>query len=142
MKPLPHVVCRNSLTPEPTRRPRSIEPLCFLPRIILTVGSSRNLERSHTLSLYKYKSQTYCKIFPPTRFFWSFVEGDEHYFLFHLIIIKSNSIMPIVSSLLGFRHSALSRPSISIISLLMQIMSHEYILLMTFVTSHFVFRHP
>ena len=35
----------------------------------------------------------------------------------------------------------LSHPSISIISLLMQHVSHEYMLCVTFVTSHFVLRH-
>ena len=37
---------------------------------------------------------------------------------------------------------ARSWPSISIISLLMQLMSHEYMLLVTFVTSNFFLRHP
>ena len=37
---------------------------------------------------------------------------------------------------------AQSRPSISIISLLMQHMSHEYLLCVTFVTSYFVLWHP
>ena len=36
---------------------------------------------------------------------------------------------------------AQSRPSISIISLLMQHVSHEYLLCVTFVTSYFVLRH-
>ena len=34
------------------------------------------------------------------------------------------------------------RPSISIISLLMQLMSHEYMLYVTFVTSNIVLRYP
>ena len=51
-------------------------------------------------------------------------------------------IMPIMSLSLDFRHLALSWPSISILSLLMQLVSHEYMLLVTFVTSHFVLWHP
>ena len=50
--------------------------------------------------------------------------------------------MPSMSPSLDFLHLALSRPSISIISLLMQYMSHEYLLCVTFVTSHVVLRHP
>ena len=48
-------VCRNSRKPVPTRSPRCVEPLCFLAQRIPTVGSPRNLERSHTLSHYKPK---------------------------------------------------------------------------------------
>ena len=51
MKPLPHGVFRNSLKPEPTRRPHRVERPFFLSRRIRTVGSSVNLERSYTLSL-------------------------------------------------------------------------------------------
>ena len=43
---------------------------------------------------------------------------------------------------LDFRHVAQSRPSISIISLLIQVMSHEYMLYVTFVTSNIVLQHP
>ena len=51
MKPLPHGVCQNSLKPELTRSPYCVERLFFLSRRIPTVGSPRNLERSHSLSL-------------------------------------------------------------------------------------------
>ena len=51
-------------------------------------------------------------------------------------------IMSIMSLILDFRHLALSRSSISILSLLMQHVSHEYMLLVTFFASHFVLRHP
>ena len=51
MKPLHHGVCRNSLKPEPTRRPRRIEHLSFLLIRISTVGLARNLERRCSLSL-------------------------------------------------------------------------------------------
>ena len=50
IKPLPHGVYRNSSNPVPTRSPRCVEPLSFLSRRIPTVGSPRNLEKSHTLS--------------------------------------------------------------------------------------------
>ena len=51
IKPLPHRVYRNSLKLVPTRSPHCVEPLSFLSRRIPTVGSPRNLERSHSLSL-------------------------------------------------------------------------------------------
>ena len=85
MKPLPYGVYRNSLKPEPTRRPYCVERLSFLLRRIPTVGSPENLERSYTLSL-KRKSQTYCKFFsfffPHVFFPFQFEEDDTiHYFI-------------------------------------------------------------
>ena len=59
-------------------------------------------------------------------------------FYYHLTI----HIIPIMSLSLDFRHLALSRPSIFILSLLMQHVSHEYMFQVTFVTSHVVSRHP
>ena len=41
-----------------------------------------------------------------------------------------------------FCHSAISRPSIFIISLLIPLMAHEYVLHVTFVASKIVLRHP
>ena len=55
IKPLPHGVCRNSLKPEPTRRPRRVEQLSFLLRRIPTVqlsdGSIARDLREKVLSL-------------------------------------------------------------------------------------------
>ena len=50
IKPLPQEVCRNSLKPEPTRRPLCVEQLSFLLRRISTIGSPGILERSDSLS--------------------------------------------------------------------------------------------
>ena len=62
-----------------------------------------------------------------------------HYFV---LFPLNFSIMSTMSLSLDFRYFALSRPSISIISLLMQHVSHEYILYVTFITSQVVFQHP
>ena len=51
MKPLPHGVFRNSLKPEPTRRPRRVEQPSFLSRRIPAVRFPGILERSLTFSL-------------------------------------------------------------------------------------------
>ena len=59
-----------------------------------------------------------------------------------LLSFKSNPIMPSMSFFSQFLHSALSRPSIFIISLLMPLMAHEYVLYVTFVASKIVLRHP
>ena len=59
---------------------------------------------------------------------------------FVLFIKKSQNAIHV--PFLDFRNVARSRPSISIISLLMQLMSHEYMLYVTFVTSNIVLRHP
>ena len=49
--------------------------------------------------------------------------------------------MPLMSLSFNFRHFALSQSSILIISLLTQLMSHEHMLLVTFVTSHVILQH-
>ena len=59
---------------------------------------------------------------------------------FVLFIKKSANAIHV--PFLDFRHMARSRPSISIIYLLMQLMSHEYMLYVTFVTSNIVLQHP
>ena len=51
IKPLLHGVCRKLPKPVPTRRPRCVERLSFLSRLIPTVGSPIILEISYTLSL-------------------------------------------------------------------------------------------
>ena len=50
--------------------------------------------------------------------------------------------MTFMSLFYQIRYSALSRPSIFIISLLIPLMVHEYMLYVTFVTSKIVLRHP
>ena len=62
MKPLPHGVCRNSLKPEPTRRPHYVERLSFLLRRNPTVGSPKNLKKV-THSQSKNLNLSYCKFF-------------------------------------------------------------------------------
>ena len=59
---------------------------------------------------------------------------------FVLFIKKSQNAIYV--PFLDFGHVARSRPSISIISLLIQLMSHEYMLYVTFVTSNIVLRYP
>ena len=59
---------------------------------------------------------------------------------FVLFIKKSQNAIYV--PFLEFRHVAQSRPSISIIFLLMQLMSHEYMLYVTFFTSNIILRHP
>ena len=58
---------------------------------------------------------------------------------FVLFIKKSQNAIHV--PFLDFRHVARFRSSISIISLLMQLMSHEYMLYVTFITSNIVLWH-
>ena len=51
-------------------------------------------------------------------------------------------LMTNASLSLDFRHLALSWPSIFIISLVIPLMAHEYVLYVTFVASKIVLRHP
>ena len=50
INPLPHGVCRNSLKPKSTSRPRCVERPFFLSRRVPIVGSPSILERSDSLS--------------------------------------------------------------------------------------------
>ena len=59
---------------------------------------------------------------------------------FVLFIKKSQNAIHV--PFLDFRHVARPRPSISIISILMQLMSHEYMLYMIFFTSNIVLQYP
>ena len=78
----------------------------------------------------------------PTFLFW-LNEGEEGLFsIWSFSDLKSNSIMTITSLFYQNLYSALSRPFIFIISLLIPLMAHEYVLFMTFVTSKIVLRHP
>ena len=61
---------------------------------------------------------------------------------FVLLSFQTNPIMSSMSPSLDFLHLALSRPSVPIISLLMQLISHEYMLYVTYVTSNIVSQHP
>ena len=61
------------------------------------------------------------------------------YFVFSNLRIPKMTFMSFFSQ---FCHSALSRPPIFIISLLMPFMTHDYMLYVTFVTSKIVLRHP
>ena len=76
-------------------------------------------------------------------------------FLFVLFIFWRRSLLTILFLLsltfqlmtnaslsLDFRHLALSWPSIFIISLLIPLMAHEYVLYVTFVASKIILRHP
>ena len=144
MKFLPHGVCRNSSKPESTRCSLRVEQLSFLARRISTVGSPGILERSLSLSLslktQKWLLHLFLYFFPT---FWSqFLSCRRRYYAcFVLLSFKTISIIPSMSPSLDFRHLALSRPSISIISLLMPLMAHEYMLYVIFVTSNIVLRH-
>ena len=62
--------------------------------------------------------------------------------MFVLLSFKTNFKMIILSLSLDFQNLALSRSSISMISLPMHLMAHEYVLYVTFVTSNIVLRHP
>ena len=140
IKPLPHGVCRNTSKPVPTRSPRCVESLSILSRRISTVGSPKNLERRYYLSKIKNLTSLHL-LLPPSRFVSQLKVGDDIIWTFVLLSLNI-SIMPIMSISLDFRHLAISRQSISILSLLMQHVSLEYMLCLTFVTSHFVLRHP
>ena len=61
------------------------------------------------------------------------------YFVFSNLRIPKMTFMPFFSQ---FCHSVLSRPPIFIISLLMPLMTHEYMLYVTFVASKIILRHP
>ena len=60
---------------------------------------------------------------------------------YFVLLSFTNQIILIMSLSLDFRHLALSRQSTSIISLLMQHVLHEYMLYVTFFTSHVVLRY-
>ena len=60
----------------------------------------------------------------------------------NLVLFIKKSQNAIHVPFLDFRHVARSRPSISIISVLMQLMSHECMLYATFFMSNIVLRHP
>ena len=69
-------------------------------------------------------------------------EGDDTIPFFGFILIKTNPKMTIMSLFYQNRYSALPRSSIFIISLLIPLMVHEYVLYVTFVASKIVLRHP
>ena len=104
---------------------------------------ARNLrEKSHSLSLGFQKLKLLYLLLLPTHFSPLF-KFEKTTTIYYFVRLSFNiSIMPIMSLSLDFRHLAQSRPSVSIISLLMQHMSHEYMLYVTFFISHVVLRHP
>ena len=55
---------------------------------------------------------------------------------------KNDLYVPLCPFISQFLHSALSRPTIFIISLLIPLMTHEYVLYVIFVASKIVLRHP
>ena len=61
------------------------------------------------------------------------------YFVFSNLRILKMTFMSFFSQ---FYHSVLSRPPIFIISQLMPLMTHEYMLYVTFIASKIVLRHP
>ena len=61
------------------------------------------------------------------------------YFVFSNLRISKMTFMSFFSQ---FCHSSLSRQPIFIISLLIPLMTHEYMLYLTFVASKIVLRHP
>ena len=99
-------------------------------------------EKEDILSL---KNAIFCywksPVLPPVFFSFQF-EKMSTMQEFVLLSFETNSKMPILSFFPPFCHSALPRPSIFIISLLMPLMEHEYVLDVTFVASKIVLRHP
>ena len=80
-------------------------------------------------------------VFFPTFWLVFHKKGDNTIHNLVLFSFKTNPIMQSKSPSLDFQHLALSRSSIFIISLLMQLMAHEYVLYVAFFASHVVLRH-